>query len=181
MFKKSAGTYVGECPYCHEGSSAGRKRRFYYIPEDDHLFCHNCNQSKNGIDFVKDKTGMSLPEILSESDNHTETVEDIIKKSVTYKKFNPKSLPDDCINLYDSNQVSFYKDNKVVKDALDFIIRRRLDTAINQPRALWLSLTDYTHKNRVIFPFYSADNNTKIEHYQSRALYKEDENKAKDS
>jgi len=179
VFKKSTGTYAGECPYCHEGKSAGRKRRFFYIPEEDHLYCHNCNQSKNGLDFVKDRTGMSMHEILSESEVHADTVEDIIKKSSLYKKFNPKALPDDSINLYDNNQVSFYKENRVVQDALAFINKRRLDTAINKPRALWLSLTDYTHKNRVVFPFYSADSTAKVEHYQSRALYKEDENKAK--
>jgi hypothetical protein len=179
VFKKSTGTYAGECPYCHEGKSTGKKRRFFYIPEENHLYCHNCNQSKSGLDFVKDKTGMSISEVLSESENHTETVEDIVKKSVMYKKFNPKSLPDDSINLFDSNQVSFYKDNQVVRDALGFINKRRLDTAVNRPRALWLSLSDFTHKNRVIFPFYSADNNDKLEHYQSRSLYKVDEDKAK--
>jgi len=179
VFKKSTATYAGECPYCHEGKSSGKKRRFFYIPEEDHLYCHNCNQSKSGLDFVKDRTGMSVSEILSESESHTETVEDIIKKSVVFKKYNPKSLPDDSINLYDPSQVLYYKENQVVRDALAFITNRRLDTAVNKPRALWLSLTDYTHKNRVIFPFYSADNNARVEHYQSRALYKVDEDRAK--
>lgn len=179
VFKKNAGTYNGECPYCHEGKSAGRKRRFFYIPNEDHLYCHNCNVSKNGIDFVKDQTGMSLPEILAESEVHTASVEDVIKQADFYKKFNPKSLPDDSINLFDPGQVAFYKDNPVVKDALEFIHKRRLDTAVNKPRSLWLSLTDYTHKNRVIFPFYQPDGSAKIEFYQSRALYKEDENIAK--
>ena len=122
---------------------------------------------------------MTIPEILAESELHTESVEDIIKKSVVYKKYNPKSLPDDSINLFDANQVSFYRENPVVKDALEFISKRRLDTAINKPRALWLSLTDYTHKNRVVFPFYTIDGSSKIDFYQTRALYKQDEERAK--
>lgn len=122
---------------------------------------------------------MSLPEILAESENHTATVEDIIKQSNFYKKINPKSLPDDSINLFDGTQISFYKDNQVVKDALEFIHKRRLDTAINKPRSLWLSLTDYTHKNRVVFPFYSSSGSAKIDFYQSRALYDVDANIAK--
>ncbi len=179
VFKKTTGTYNSECPYCHEGKSTGKKRRFFYIPEEDHLYCHNCNVSVNGFDFVKEQTGMSLKDILAESELRTDTVEDIIKRSSVYKKYNPKSLPDDCINLFDNNQISFYSANSVVKDALEFINKRRLSTAINKPKALWLSLTDYTHKNRVIFPFYSPNGGSKIEFYQSRALYKLDEDRAK--
>lgn len=179
VFKKTTGTYNGECPYCHEGKSTGKKRRFFYIPEEDHLYCHNCGASTDGFNFVKEQTGLSLKDILAESELRTDTVEDIIKRSFVYKKYNPKSLPDDCINLFDNNQTSFYSANVTVKDALDFINKRRLNTAVNRPKALWLSLTDYTHKNRVVFPFYSPNGGAKIEFYQSRALYKVDEDRAK--
>jgi len=179
VFKKSSGTYNGECPYCNEGKSAGKKRRFFYIPNEDQLYCHNCNTSRDGIEFVKDQTGMTLGEILAESDMHSTSVEELIKKADYFKKFNPKSLPEDSINLFDTNQLSFYSSNQVVKDALDFIKRRRLDTAINRPRALWLSLTDFVHKNRVIFPFYTTNGSAKIDFYQSRALYQNDEEVAK--
>jgi len=177
VFRKNTNTYAGECPYCHEGKSVGKKRRFYYIAEDDHLFCHNCSESKNGLEFIKDMTGLSVSEILAESGSHSDTVEELIKKSDFYKKANPNPLPYDSINLFDINQVSFYKENQVVKDALEFINKRRLNTAINKPKTLWLSLTDMTHKNRVVFPFYNTEG--KIITYQSRALYKEDEDKAK--
>jgi DNA primase catalytic core, N-terminal domain len=176
-YRKTTNTYAGECPYCHEGKSAGKKRRFFYIPEDDHLFCHNCGESKNGLEFVKEQTHMSVSEILAESGSHADTIEDLIKKSDFYKKANPNPLPYDSINLFDSNQVSFYKENQVVKDALKFITKRRLDTAVNRPKSLWISLTDMTHKNRVVFPFYNTEG--KIITYQSRALYREDEDKAK--
>ena len=179
VFRKGTSTYTGECPYCHEGKSSGKKRRFFYIPEDDYLYCHNCSTSKTPIDFIKDMTGMSLPEILSESEVQSDTVADIIKRSDTYKKSNPSALPYDSINLFDEQQLSFYSENNVVKDALTFIKKRKLDTAVNKPRSLWLSLTDKIHKNRVVFPFYNTEKNAKIMFYQSRALYREDEETAK--
>jgi hypothetical protein len=179
LHKKGTNTYNGECPYCHEGKSTGKKRRFYYITADDHLFCHNCGESKNGLDFVKDMTQLSFAEILAQADVHTDTVEEVIKKSNFYKKINPNPLPYDSINLFDNNQIHFYKENKIIKDALNFIKNRRLDTAINRPKSLWLSLTDVVHKNRVVFPFYSPDTNGKVVFYQSRALYKQDEDIAK--
>jgi len=178
-FRKTTGTYNSECPYCHEGKSAGRKKRFFYIPEENHLYCHNCNVSKNALDFIKDQTGMTVSEVLKEAGEYTSSAEEIIKQSTFVKKPNIKSLPEDSINLFDSNQVEFYKENTVVKDALVFIKNRRLDTAVNKPKALWVSLTDYTHKNRVVFPFYSPNELAKVEFYQTRALYKEDEDRAK--
>ena len=181
VFKKSSGTYNSECPYCHEGKSAGKKRRFFYIPAEERLYCHNCNVSKKGFDFVKDQTGLSFSEVLalSETQAQTQTLEDVIKSTAVYKKANPLSLPEDSINLFDPNQVSFFKGNEVVKTALEFIKKRRLDTAVNKPRSLWLSLTDYTHKNRLVIPFYSPEKNMKVDFYQSRALFPVDENVAK--
>ena len=177
VFRKNTNTYAGECPYCHEGKSAGKKRRFFYIAEDDHLFCHNCNESKSGLEFVKEMTGLSYNEILTQSGTHADTVEDLIKKSDFYKKINPNPLPYDSINLFDCNQVSFYKDNKVIQDAFEFITRRGLLTAINRPKSLWISLTDSVHKNRLVIPFYNMEG--KIVTYQSRAIYKEDEERGK--
>lgn len=179
VFKKNTGTYTGECPYCHEGKSSGKKRRFFYIPEDEYLYCHNCSVTKNSIDFIKDMTGMSLPEILAESEVQSDTLADIVKRTEVYKKANPNSLPYDSINLFDEQQLSFYKENSTVKDALTFIKHRRLDVAVNKPRSLWISLTDRVHKNRVVFPFYSAEKNSKVLFYQSRAIYKQDEEIAK--
>lgn len=179
VFKKGTGTYTGECPYCHEGKSAGRKRRFFYIPDENYLYCHNCSVAKNPLDFVKDMTNMSLTEIIAESDEHVDTLSEVVKKTEAYKKSNPNALPFDSINLYSDSQLSFYKENQVVKDAIKFIKERRLDVAINKPKSLWLSLTDKVHKNRVVFPFYNLEKNSKVMFYQTRALYKEDEEIAK--
>jgi hypothetical protein len=74
--------------------------------------------------------------------------------------------------LFDENQVAYYKDNKVVSDALSLVSKRRLNTAVNRPDTLWLSLNDKTHKNRIIIPFYDVNKN--IIFYQSRAIYEKD-------
>jgi len=78
------------------------------------------------------------------------------------------TLPVDCINLFDKTQVSFYKNHWVVKIALEYIARRRLDVASNRPKALYLSLKDQYHRNRIIIPFYDACG--EIIFYQSRKI-----------
>lgn len=78
------------------------------------------------------------------------------------------ALPEDSINLSDSNQISFYKDNSIVQKAIDVIRSRRLDAAVNKPQTFWISLTDRIHHNRLIIPFYDVNN--KIVHYQSRTI-----------
>jgi hypothetical protein len=71
--------------------------------------------------------------------------------------------------MFDHQQLSYYKDNKTVKDAANIIVNRKLNTAVNRPANIYLSLTDYTHKNRLILPFYNRLN--KIMFYQSRGIY----------
>jgi hypothetical protein len=82
------------------------------------------------------------------------------------------TLPLDCINLFDPLQLDYYKDNKIIKQTLQYIKQRRLDTAINKPDALYLSLNDKIHKNRLIIPFKDTDGN--IIYYQSRKIFDED-------
>ena len=68
--------------------------------------------------------------------------------------------------------MNYYSDNLIVRNALEFIKRRRLDTALNRVD-LFMTLKDSTYKNRVCFPFRELDK--KIVFYQCRALYKQDE------
>lgn len=83
-----------------------------------------------------------------------------------------EALPTDSINLFDCNQVNYFKDNAVVSDALSLIKKRKIDTAINRPDTIYVSLKDKTHKNRIIIPFYNEEN--EIIFYQSRIIYKQD-------
>ena len=83
------------------------------------------------------------------------------------------TLPKDCINLTDENQVKYYNNNTIVQKALSFLERRRLLLAVNRPNNFYISLTDKVHKNRIVIPFY--DDNGKIIHYQTRTILEVDE------
>lgn len=165
-------TYQGSCPICREGSSWLKKRRFYYIPKNNRIFCHNCGYNKSPLNWISEITGFSIYEILSES-NHSALElnfeEEPLQKGLVYTE----TLPKDCINLFDKNQLNFYKNNKIVQKALEYITARLLNIAVNKPQALYLSLTDKVHKNRLVIPFY--DENSKIVYYQTRTILESDE------
>jgi len=171
-FKKYTNTYNACCPACREGKSWGKKKRLYYMVDDDYMFCQNCQRNWNPINWVMEMSGMEFVEVMRDSEEYdsTEIVE--AKKEPVISKPSSGTLPDDSINLFDEQQVSYYKGNKVVDDALNLIKKRRLDTAINHPRGLFVSLKDFVHKNRLIIPFYDAEN--QIQFYQTRSMYGED-------
>jgi hypothetical protein len=94
------------------------------------------------------------------------------KFSTQSERIETPSLPEDSINLFDSTQVEYYKSNAVVSVALKYIKDRKLDIAVNKPKALYVSLTDRVHKNRLVLPFYDDDG--KVLFYQSRTLLQSD-------
>ena len=171
-YNKYNHTYNGCCPICKEGDSWGKKKRFYYIPNKELAYCHNCGYSKKPLTFISDVTNKPLQDIIGEIKNFEIEIDDIIEETPQVKKTIDFSLPEDCINLFDTNQVNYYKDNKIVKLALDVIKSRRLDKGINKPNAIYVTLKDKVHKNRLILPFYDKDQ--KIIFYQSRGLTKKD-------
>lgn len=173
-YNKRANVWSGGCPICREGSSWGKKRRLYYKIEKNYIFCFNCGWKGGTVEYIKHVTGMSYSDILNESnDYNSNNVQTIIDEPKQVKQTTVPSLPEDSINLFDDTQTSFWinQDNKYVIEAIKFIKKRMLDVAVNKPKSIWLSLTDYVHKNRVILPFYSIDN--KILFYQSRTIGKE--------
>jgi hypothetical protein len=171
-YKRLTQVYEASCPICREGKSWGKKRRCYYIVKDNVICCHNCGWFGSPLNWIKQTSGMTYEEIQKETKSYDILPLDIAKEQQEVTIVKQPSLPLDCINLLDSNQVNFYKDNSVVRDAIEFLKKRRLDTAINRPNALWLSLTDKIHKNRIIIPFH--DINDEIIFYQSRAIYERD-------
>lgn len=169
-YKPSIKAYNACCPVCREGKSWGKKKRLFYFPRKEQLFCHNCNQSWYVLKWLKEVCDLSLADIKLEI-----STGDIAKPEIAVNDvFIPdevktiSKLPEDCINLFDKSQVQYYKNKKIVRQALGLVKSRRLHLAINRPKALYLSLTDYIHKNRLCIPFYNS--NSEIVFYQSRRI-----------
>lgn len=171
-------TYQCGCPICKEGNSLGKKRRCFYIPENDNIFCHNCGWSSKPQKWICQVSGMSNIEFIQDLKNYT--TDDIItvESTETSKPVRVcETLPKDCINLEDKSQLLFYKNNDTLRVCLQTIKARRLDTAVNRPKTLYLSLTDFVHKNRLVIPFFNEKND--IEFYQSRTIMNYDTKKPK--
>jgi hypothetical protein len=167
-YTKSTNTYTGGCPICREGKSWGRKSRLYYIPKDTAICCHNCGWYSNPVNWIIEVEKTTWDKIVSEV-RERDYEYGMPPPEAERKVFESPELPADSINMFDHQQLSYYKDNKTVKDAANIIVNRKLNTAVNRPANIYLSLTDYTHKNRLILPFYNRLN--KIMFYQSRGIY----------
>ena len=170
-FKKISNVYEAGCPICREGNSWGRKRRLYYLVEEGRICCHNCGWYGNPFKWIMEVGQLQAFEIYKEIEDDDFGYLDI-DKEVIPKKFNEEILPKDSINLFDQNQLTYYKNNDIIQKCLAYIKDRKLDTAINKPKSLWISLKDFIHKNRLVIPFY--DENNKIIHYQTRGLLRDD-------
>lgn len=170
---KHSNIYNGCCPICREGKSWGKKKRCFYIPNNDIIYCHNCGWSSNPLKWISYITGKTNKEILEESNNDDYITE--FKSNESNEKLilhDIPTLPGDCINLLDDSQVKFYKNNRPFLIALSYIYNRKLYKAINKPQTLYFCKDDKIHKNRLIIPFYDEDNN--IIYYQSRGLLPKD-------
>lgn len=171
-YKRYTKTWIGCCNICREGSSWGHKKRLYYIPKKDLIYCHNCGWSSKPITWISRSSGQSKNEIFEEY-LHEYSIQDISHIDEKIPDLTPVSntLPEDSINLFDPLQIEYFKEEPIVKECIRYIKRRKLDTAINRPESLWISLKDFVHQNRLIIPFYVDG---KIEHYQSRAILDDD-------
>lgn len=174
LHKKFQNVYNAECPICKEGKSAGRSRRLFYFPNKDYFYCHNCSKSWKPIEWIKEVTGWVFFEIVRKNNeklsNGRQTVS---SNNQTHQQELPKfisDLPENAIDLTNEAELSFYKDNKYVKLALEYCHSRRLFTAVNSCKRFYISLDDKTHKNRLVIPFYAESG--KADCYQTRALDK---------
>lgn len=168
-YKKISNTYEAGCPICREGSSWLKKRRCYYLVDDNVICCHNCGWFSKPLKWIQEVSNQTYEEIIKEVKTY-----DILPTDVTLDEVETVStktihkLPLDCINLFDDSQVDYHKGNAAVQKAIEVIKSRKLDVAVNRPKSLWLSLTDRVHKNRLIIPFY--DERGEIAFYQSRTI-----------
>lgn len=170
-------TYQCSCPICKEGKSLGKKRRCYFIPESDNIFCHNCGWSSKPEKWIREVSGMSSLELINELKEFTNNEVSIVEDVEQPKKIVSDTLPQDSINIFDESQLNFYKDEETLRVCLQLVKQRRLDTAVNRPKTLYLSLKDRVHKNRLIIPFINERHT--IEFYQSRTIFSYDKKKPK--
>lgn len=171
----SNNTYNACCPICREGKSWGKKKRCFYIPSHNNIYCHNCGWSSTPLKWIQTLTGKSTKEIIeeSESDDYIKPFNiNEQKNTIDKQKIQISTLPGDCINLFDKNQLNFYKNNKNVLIAISYLHNRQLFTAVNKPPSLYFCQNDYIHKNRIIIPFFDENNN--IIYYQSRGILPKD-------
>lgn len=169
-YNRAQKVYQGSCPICREGSSWLKKRRCYYIVAKKSVCCHNCGWFSNPYVWIQRVSGLTYIEIKKEldEDSYPELIHKTVIKKRTDSKENTSVLPSDSINLFDPGQLEYYKSNNVVQACLNLIKERRLETAINRSNALYTSLNDRVHCNRLIIPF--IDFNNKIIWYQSRKI-----------
>lgn len=170
-YNRSAKTYNASCPICREGKSWLRKKRLYYVPQENSFFCHNCGWKGSSYKWIKEVTGLTYSEIMKDSESY-ETYD--ANKSI---KISPpvtiQTLPGDCINLFDVAQTTFYKSHPSVTAALDYVKKRKMDVAANRPTSLYLCRDPKgVHDKRIVIPFF--DHTNKIVFYQSRGFMPND-------
>lgn len=171
--------YNFECCICNEGKSSGKKRRGFFLVNKNYICCQNCQCTWSPIEWLKIVTNSTYQEVLKEAQNYDDSLNEVLQRNnwKEEKKGNKYTLPFDCINLSDQNQINYYKENKIIKDVIEYINKRRLFSAVNKPQTYYISLTDKLHHNRLIIPFYNENN--KIIFYQSRAIYEKDSDYAR--
>ena len=169
IHKKYQNTFNAECPVCKEGKSAGRSRRLFYFPNKDYFYCHNCCKSWRPMDWVKEVSGLTFPEIVKRNKEKVQGGTTFIKPiSAPTQTVELPDLPENSIDLTDPNQVKFFFDDDYVMFAEKYIEQRRLLTAVNSCNKFYISLEDKVHKNRLVIPFF--DENKKVVCYQTRSL-----------
>lgn len=175
-YHKGNNSYNCACPMCMEGNSFGKKKRCWYLPKLNIIHCFNCGRSFSPYNWISKVGDLSFKDIATEIENGEYNIVNIDKKKIeesyvpknNFVSYNLLGLPEDCIDLTDKIEMDYYKSNSIVMKAMRYIKGRRLNTAVNKPTKLYLSLKDYTHKNRIIFPFF--DSKKFVPFFQSRAF-----------
>lgn len=165
-FRKHDGTYNAGCPICKEGKSLGKKKRLFYYPKSNTFHCFNCSKTWSAFSWILDACNLTKEELDYEIESGDYSTDIGNQPTISISKKSLPDLPYDSINIYDELQQKFYLQNKFFQKALTYIKERRLNTAINKSPTLFISLTDFYHKNRICIPFY--DRNNKVSFYQSR-------------
>ena len=160
--------YQCSCPICRETL---KKKRCYYIPKNDNIYCHNCGWSSKPWKWIIEVSGCTNQEIINEVKDYDVSI-DIGKEEEVKVAIQTSTLPEDSINFSDTFQLDYYGDNNVITACKHIIKSRRLDTAVNRPDNLYVSLKDVVHKNRIVIPF--VNERGEVEFYQTRTVLDRD-------
>ena len=164
IYNRFNNVYQCSCPVCRESL---KKRRCYYLPDNDNVYCHNCGWSSKPWKWIREVSGLTNQQIIDEVKDYDVSV-DIGKVEEVREKVQVSTLPEDSINFSDEHQLNYYDDNNVITACKHIIKSRRLDTAVNRPDNLYVSLKDMVHKNRIVIPF--VNERGEIEFYQTRTV-----------
>jgi hypothetical protein len=139
--------------------------------EDDIIFCHNCGWSSKPYKWIRELSGLTHKEIEDEIKSGDFDYQDLFKilEEKPQEVGKKHTLPINCINLFDPLQRAHHAGNKIVEGVYAYLSKRRLETAVNKPDALYVSLDDFIHKNRLVIPF--KDSRGDIVFYQSRKVF----------
>lgn len=170
-------TYQCSCPICKEGASLGKKKRCYFIPDKDNIFCHNCGWSSKPAKWICEVSGMSTLELIEDIKQNNSNLSIEEHPITLHEKRTVDTLPENCINIFDTAQLEYFKESNILSECIQLIKHRKLDTAINRPDNLYLSLCDKVHKNRLVIPF--INEREIIEFYQTRTILQTDKKKPK--
>ena len=168
IYNRFNNVYQCSCPICRESL---KKRRCYYIPENDNIYCHNCGWSSKPFKWIKEVGGYSNTDIIEEVKDYDVTI-DISKDDEVRPTIQVETLPEDSINFSDEHQLNYYNDSIIIRACKHIIKSRRLDTAVNRPDNLYVSLKDKVHKNRIVIPF--VNERGEVEFYQTRTVMTSD-------
>ena len=168
IYNRFNNVYQCSCPVCRESL---KKKRCYYLPDNDNVYCHNCGWSSKPWKWIREVSGLSNQQIIDEVKEYDVSV-DIGKVEEVREKIQVSTLPEDSINFSDEHQLNYYADNNVITACKYIIKSRKLDTAVNRPDNLYVSLKDKVHKNRLVIPF--VNERGEVEFYQTRTVLDRD-------
>lgn len=167
-YHKNNGSYNCGCPICHEGKSWGKKSRCWWLPDQNLIYCFNCGKGYTPYFWIKEAGSLSFHDIKREvlgGDYNIVNLDKEEEELIAKEKNDDLGVPYDCVNLLEFLDGS---SDSVIHKAVKYLKDRGLDKAVNRPDKIYLSHKDYTHKDRIIFPFF--DGWGKVPFFQSRAF-----------
>ena len=72
IYNKFNNVYQCSCPVCRETL---KKKRCYYLPDNDNVYCHNCGWSSKPLKWIKRVADVSTTDIIEEVKDYEVTID----------------------------------------------------------------------------------------------------------